>query len=134
MNPEANAPLAGATGSDDIEAAVLRHLRDIRDLEKQIGGDPMAEWLAVEMAWSRWAATIPNEDLAGLVHYIIERYVKPHNLLWAQLREITIRLSEHPKAKRAPRRKRPNSGMSDSQSQYTVGSAPPKTEESQSAS
>lgn len=28
----------------------------------------------------------------------------------------------------------PNSGMSDSQSQYPVGSAPPKTEESQSAS
>lgn len=29
---------------------------------------------------------------------------------------------------------KPNSGMSDSQSQYPVGSAPPKTEESQSAS
>lgn len=31
-------------------------------------------------------------------------------------------------------RQSPNSGMSDSQSQYPVGSAPPKTEESQSAS
>lgn len=107
-DPVKTAGSPAPTGSADIEAAVLRHLQDIRDQEKSIGGDPMPEWLAVEMAWSRWAAKIPNEHLAGLVHQIIEQYVKPHNLLWAQLREITIRLMERPKAKRAPRRKRPN--------------------------
>lgn len=105
---DSGTPLAGAACSAEIEAAVQRHLQNIRDLETKIGGEPMAEWLAMDMAWSRWAADIPNEELAGLVHCIIEQRVKPHNLLWAQLREITIRLSERPQAKRAPRRKRPN--------------------------
>lgn len=90
----------------------MRHLRDIRDLENRIGGDPMPEFMAVEMAWSRWAAKLPNDDLACVIHVLLEDHVKPANILWAKLREIVIRLMERPKAKRAPRRKRPNAQSS----------------------
>lgn len=105
----ASTPPAPAAGSDDVEAAVLRHLRDIRAEESHFPGRPISEDIAVDMAWTRYSKTILNEELACVLYYILDRHVKPHNVLWAKLREITIRLMANPKGIRPVRRvRKPN--------------------------
>lgn len=97
---------APAEGSTDVEAVVLQHLRDIRAREAAFPGPQISEDVAVDMAWARYSRTLHNEELAGVVFYILNEHVKPHNVLWAKLREITIRLMEYPKGVRRARRKK----------------------------
>ncbi len=109
-NPDGK-PVVEPVGSDNVEAAVLGHLRAIRASEASCGCEPAPEWMAVDMAWARWSKDIRNEELAALVHWIITEHVKPHNILWAKLREITVRLMREPKAARKPRTKSPNTDL-----------------------
>lgn len=103
---KATPPSAPATGSDDVQAVVAQHIRDIRAREAAFQGPPILEEVVVDMAWARYSRTLPNEELAGVLFYIITEHVKPHNVLWAKLREAAIRLMECPKGIRRARRKR----------------------------
>lgn len=91
---------APVTGSDEVEESVQGHLRDIRSMEARNGCAPMPEWMAVDMAWTRWSRSVTNERLAATVLWIVEHQVKPHNALWAQLREVVLRLMKSKKATR----------------------------------
>lgn len=96
---------ASKQDSESVEAAVLRHLTAIRD-ECRIWQGGIDEDLATDMAWARWSREKTNQELACVIQWFLTSHVKPRNLLWAQLREITFRLMREPNGKRKSRRKR----------------------------